>query len=113
MRQFGGIGSGKPFLRLAGAVPSLGVLRLSETALPEMVHYDFGRLAQLVRACASHAQGHRFEPCSAHHFRQSIQCRSDSVGTGVKVALRDGQPAKTFRDLAPKDADIPVAEIVR
>ena len=27
----------------------------------------FGRVAQLVRAPASHAGGHRFESCRAHH----------------------------------------------
>ena len=27
-----------------------------------------GRLAQLVRALASHARSHRFEPCIAHHL---------------------------------------------
>ena len=29
---------------------------------------SFGRLAQLVRARASHARGHRFESYSAHHL---------------------------------------------
>jgi hypothetical protein len=29
---------------------------------------SLGRLAQLVRARASHARGHRFESCSAHHL---------------------------------------------
>jgi hypothetical protein len=29
---------------------------------------DLGRVAQLVRAPASHAGGHRFESCRAHHF---------------------------------------------
>ena len=29
-----------------------------------------GRVAQLVRAPASHAGGHRFESCRAHHLNQ-------------------------------------------
>ena len=32
-----------------------------------------GRLAQLVRARASHARGHRFESCSAHHPTHCFQ----------------------------------------
>ena len=32
----------------------------------------FGRVAQLVRAPASHAGGHRFESCRAHHSNQSL-----------------------------------------
>ena len=31
-----------------------------------------GRVAQLVRAPASHAGGHRFESCRAHHTKQSL-----------------------------------------
>ena len=32
-----------------------------------LLHSMYGRLAQLVRATALHAVGHRFESCSAHH----------------------------------------------
>ena len=34
----------------------------------EMVHYDFGRLAQLVRALPSHGRGLGFESLVAHHL---------------------------------------------
>jgi hypothetical protein len=33
----------------------------------ESEEHHFGRVAQLVRAPASHAGGHRFESCRAHH----------------------------------------------
>src|SRR6266849_10262126 len=32
-----------------------------------------GRVAQLVRAPASHAGGHRFESCRAHHSNQTLK----------------------------------------
>ncbi len=34
---------------------------------------QFGRVAQLVRAPASHAGGHRFESCRAHHAIYFLQ----------------------------------------
>src|SRR5215472_19021650 len=37
-----------------------------------MRRYWLGRVAQLVRAPASHAGGHRFESCRAHHLLQRI-----------------------------------------
>src|SRR5215472_5186472 len=37
-----------------------------------MRRYWLGRVAQLVRAPASHAGGHRFESCRAHHSNQSF-----------------------------------------
>jgi hypothetical protein len=33
-----------------------------------------GRIAQLVRALASHARGRRFESCCDHHENQPLPC---------------------------------------
>ena len=38
-----------------------------------------GRVAQLVRAPASHAGGHRFESCRAHHYNQSDTKQLDDL----------------------------------
>ena len=51
----------------AGAV---GARKIRVDSDPPVVHtlLSVGRLAQLVRARASHARGHRFESCSVHHL---------------------------------------------
>lgn len=41
-----------------------------------------GRLAQLVRALASHARGHKFESCTAHHGLSSPNTTEDGVRSG-------------------------------
>ena len=41
----------------------------------------FGRLAQLVRALALQARGHRFESCIAHHYL----CRNSSIGRATDL----------------------------
>ena len=40
--------------------------------LPGVSPAKWGRVAQLVRAPASHAGGHRFESCRAHHSKQKL-----------------------------------------
>ena len=40
---------------------------------------DEGRLAQLVRARASHARGHRFESYNAHHIVRFDFCAGDNA----------------------------------
>lgn len=42
-------------------IPLASLPRISPHSRPR------GRLAQLVRALASHARGHKFESCTAHH----------------------------------------------
>ena len=42
---------------------------------------EFGRLAQLVRAPALQAGGHRFESYIAHHF----MCRNSSIGRATDL----------------------------
>jgi hypothetical protein len=54
-----------------------------------------GRLAQLVRARASHARGHRFESCSVHHASQCDAChavaqRAKAGGSAKKDITADG-----------------------
>ena len=42
-----------------------------------------GRLAQLVRALALQARGHRFESYIAHHFY--VLCRNSSIGRATDL----------------------------
>src|SRR5436190_23312891 len=57
-----------------------------------------GRVAQLVRAPASHAGGHRFESCRAHHF-------SDGPSYLMPVALF--APARQGRSLPAAAESLP------
>lgn len=49
---------------------------------------DLGELAQLVRASALHAEGHRFESCGAHWgdglFNPFFRCPMDAWPSGLR-----------------------------
>ena len=62
---------------------------LAFTPSPRVRDNDFssGRLAQLVRALASHARGHRFKSCIAHHPRAEVAERQTRCVQGA-VSLR-------------------------
>ena len=55
---------------------------------------DFGRVAQLVRAPASHAGGRRFESCRAHHSRtcESAICNFDPWTFPVLILQNVSEP---------------------
>ncbi len=60
-----------------------------------MVYWRFGAVAQLVRACASHAQGPQFEPVQPHHFpavRQKIRSCSATGGPSVRTLSKIRYP---------------------
>ena len=48
---------------------------------------SLGRLAQLVRARASHARGHRFESCSAHYLTPLLSGLGQPVSPGQLAAM--------------------------
>jgi hypothetical protein len=54
----------------------------------------FGRVAQLVRAPASHAGGHRFESCRAHHPRtcESSTCNFDPLAFPALILQNVSEP---------------------
>ena len=59
-----------------------------------------GRVAQLVRAPASHAGGHRFESCRAHHSFQSLtNSRFDLLPIKQGVRIEDDAHTYIFRQL--------------
>ncbi len=45
---------------------------MTEAVRIDKIPLSRGRIAQLARAPASHAGGHRFESCSAHHFVRDL-----------------------------------------
>jgi hypothetical protein len=55
---------------------------------------SIGRVAQLVRAPASHAGGHRFESCRAHHLNlfESATCPIDSEAFHVLNSKNVSEP---------------------
>jgi hypothetical protein len=44
-----------------------------------------GRIAQLVRALASHARGRRFESCCDHHENQSVACLVKALNPSLRL----------------------------
>src|SRR5215471_18964362 len=60
-----------------------------------MRRYWLGRVAQLVRAPASHAGGHRFESCRAHHCFQPLAGHENDLLT-IKQAV-NFEPLSAFR----------------
>gem|GEM_PF-4500950 len=44
-----------------------------ETKVGQLIKFNNGRLAQLVRATGLHPVGHRFESCAVHQFPQLLR----------------------------------------
>lgn len=67
------------------AVWSRNLLPLPNLTIITQPSFDFGRLAQLVRARASHARGHWFESSSVHHFSNPLIIRGKRVFCGLEL----------------------------
>ncbi len=57
----------------------------------------YGRIAQLVRALASHARGQRFESVYAHQKRDSSRRRAGCLSFGSHSRIHDVDFSKCFR----------------
>src|SRR5438045_5235187 len=73
----------------AGRMKEAGCTALDDTAESSYFSGSKGRLAQLARAPARHAGGHRFKSCSAHLAQ--VICRTRFKRTSRRSGVRPGR----------------------
>ena len=76
------------------------VLRFEQADRPFWLRCEFsGRLAQLARAPARQAGGHRFEPCIAHSYL--VKTYDDKRGCKIQESVRLSRKVKTWLAACP------------